>query len=339
MQLFCCFTASNDSFGAIFHNRRKRKKNKMTKATNKNLIAFLVVLVLSISTSITVFADTSTSAQVSSVTTVSRGEEITFTVGISNGTEVQSILIIPSYDSNVFELISGAWTLSGEMISDFSVSSGDGVILFNPGINVDGTVLTFTLKAKDDAVFGTYTISAEVIITDSNGNSMLNTSGASVQIKCNHSFTKVDTTYLKSEATCTSPTLYYKSCVTCGAQGTETFEYGTTLAHTYNREVVEEKYLASPASCTAKAKYYKSCSCGAQGTETFEVGDVVIRGDTNGDERITKDDAIYILMNTFFAEDYPANQDFDFDKDSSVTKDDAIYVLMYTFFPDNYPID
>ena len=37
--------------------------------------------------------------------------------------------------------------------------------------------------------------------------------------------------YLKSEATCTSPAVYYKSC-SCGAKGTETFTYGSALGHT-----------------------------------------------------------------------------------------------------------
>ena len=37
--------------------------------------------------------------------------------------------------------------------------------------------------------------------------------------------------YLKSEATCTSPAVYYKSC-SCGAKSTETFTYGSALGHT-----------------------------------------------------------------------------------------------------------
>lgn len=64
-----------------------------------------------------------------------------------------------------------------------------------------------------------------------------------------------------------------------------------------------------------------------------------IVGDVNGDGEVTKDDAIYVLMYTFFEDEYPAHQDFDFNKDGTVTKDDAIYVLMYTFFPDDYPIE
>ncbi len=240
------------------------------------LTTVLVILMLSIATSITAFAGTNASAYVTSNGATSRGEAITFSVGISNGTGVQSILIIPTYDSSAFELVSGAWTLSGGLMSDFSVSSGDGAIAFNPGISVNGTVLTFTLKAKADAPFGTQTVSAQVLITDSTGTSTLGTSGSSVQIKCNHNFTKEDTSYLKSEATCTSPAVYYKSCATCGAQGTETFNYGTKVDHSYTKQDTSDAYRVSKATCTAQAVYKYRCeTCDAAGTETYKHGTVL----------------------------------------------------------------
>ena len=70
----------------------------------------------------------------------------------------------------------------------------------------------------------------------------------------------------------------------------------------------------------------------------IETKPAFVVGDANGDDLVTKDDAIYILMYTFFENEYPAKQSLDFNKDGNVTKDDAIYVLMYTFFPDDYPI-
>ncbi len=79
--------------------------------------------------------------------------------------------------------------------------------------------------------------------------------------------------YLKSEATCTSKAVYYKSCV-CGEKGSDTFEYGDLAAHVYDQEVVDAAYLKSEATCTSKALYYKSCVCGEKGSDTFEYGDL-----------------------------------------------------------------
>lgn len=49
-----------------------------------------------------------------------------------------------------------------------------------------------------------------------------------------HSYTEknTDAKYLKSAATCTAKAVYYYSCA-CGEKGTETFESGETLAHTW----------------------------------------------------------------------------------------------------------
>ena len=63
-----------------------------------------------------------------------------------------------------------------------------------------------------------------------------------------------------------------------------------------------------------------------------------IVGDLDGTETIDKDDAIYLLMHSFFPEIYPVYQECDYDGNGNVDKDDAVYLLMYTFFPDYYPL-
>ena len=64
-----------------------------------------------------------------------------------------------------------------------------------------------------------------------------------------------------------------------------------------------------------------------------------IPGDVNDDDTVTDADAVYLLMYTFFPDDYPVNQDCDFNRDGTVTDADAVYLLMYTFFPEDYPIE
>ena len=87
-----------------------------------------------------------------------------------------------------------------------------------------------------------------------------------------HFVDQVNEYRLKSAATCTSPAVYYQSCSTCGAQGTETFTNGKPLGHdwgawtqnsdekTHTRickrdtsHTETENCHGGTASCTAKA--------------------------------------------------------------------------------------
>ncbi len=75
--------------------------------------------------------------------------------------------------------------------------------------------------------------------------------------------------YLFESANCDHPAAYYYSC-SCGKAGTETFEYGTALAHDFSAQNTDSQYLAESAKCLSPAEYYHSCSrCGETGTTTF----------------------------------------------------------------------
>ena len=63
-----------------------------------------------------------------------------------------------------------------------------------------------------------------------------------------------------------------------------------------------------------------------------------IIGDLDGDEKITDKDAIYLLMHSYFPDDYPVDQPLDYNNDGLINDKDAIYLLMHCYFPEDYPI-
>ena len=72
---------------------------------------------------------------------------------------------------------------------------------------------------------------------------------------------------------------------------------------------------------------------------SFNINEQSTPGDIDGVEGVTDADAEYLLMYTFFPEDYPVNQECDFNGDGFVNDADAEHLLMYTFFPEDYPLN
>lgn len=233
----------------------------------------LCIMLLIAAMSFSVYAGTA--AAVSCADEASAGDTVTVTVSISGGSALKGIAVIPSYDSDVFELTGGSWLIKGAL-ADFSVSNGDGVIAFETSTDVDGDILTFALKVKNSAAVGKASVGCSVTVQDSNSVNTSYSASTKVNIVCKHSFTKKDASAgnMKSAATCTSKAVYYYTCEYCGAKGSDTFEYGETTDHTYTKKNISKDYLVSAADCTKKAVYYYSCEhCGAKGTETFEAGE------------------------------------------------------------------
>ena len=61
-------------------------------------------------------------------------------------------------------------------------------------------------------------------------------------------------------------------------------------------------------------------------------------GDLDGDKKITDKDAIYLLMHSYFPDDYTVDQPLDYNNDGLINDKDAIYLLMHCYFPEDYPI-
>lgn len=103
---------------------------------------------------------------------------------------------------------------------------------------------------------------------------------------------------------------------TCEYTGCDAEVLNTRAAHTYGND----------GTCTV---------CGYKKAETPAAP---IRGDFKGDGKVDSNDAIYLLKNTFFGNEYPLNQGGDLNGDGKVDSNDAIYLLKHVFFGSDYPL-
>lgn len=64
-----------------------------------------------------------------------------------------------------------------------------------------------------------------------------------------------------------------------------------------------------------------------------------VLGDMDGNGKFDTDDAVYLLFNLNFPDQYPANQATDFNTDGKADVDDAIQLLFHILFPDRYQLN
>ena len=158
----------------------------------------------------------------------------------------------------------------------------------------------------------------------------------------------------KSE-TCGVAGSKHEECTVCHATRNENTAIDATGDHTYEWVVDKSETCGETGvkheECTVcHATHNENTAIDATGDHTYDDDldevcnvcgherQVYTPGDIDGVEGINDRDAIYLLMNSFFEEDYPLNQSGDFDGNGEVNDRDAIYLLMYSFFPDDYPL-
>lgn len=161
---------------------------------------------------------------------------------------------------------------------------------------------------------------------------------------------------ISKEATCTEEGTAIYKCYYCGFEEERTI--GMT-EHTYGEwEKCDETNHKKTCNCgdtiyeehsfdegvvtknpTTDEFGEKTYTCQVCQEEKKEQIDKLVSGDLNEDFSVTDADAVYLLMYTFFPEEYTVNQSLDFNGDGSITDADAVYLLMYTFFPEEYPIN
>lgn len=213
----------------------------------KRLFSILVTLTLVLAMASPVFAAESAQMTISaSKSTAVPGETVDFTVSISQVDDCRSGGIVISYDSAVFEYVSGRCLVSGAVMSDFS--GGTGVFAFSEGISLSGDIFQFTLKVRSDAPVATSPVSGSPSVRTGAGQLSCGISGTSITVRCEHSYggwTAADGSH-------------QRTCAKCGSI--------ETSGHTWNEGTVTK----APTCKDTGSKEVTCTLCGATSTVSID---------------------------------------------------------------------
>lgn len=210
----------------------------------KKLFSITVCILLLVALAVPAMAAGTTSfSMAASNSVLRRGDTVTFTVTVSGGEPATSYGLMLSYDSNVFELVNGSTTVAGTLVSSFHNGFA---FMYQTPTAYSGTVGTVTLKVKDTASFGSFTVSGSASVK--NGSEAIGASGCSqtVTIACDHSY---------GAWTAAGNAGHQRTCSVCGNVD--------TAAHTWNSGTVTK-----PASCKEAGSRTLTCTtCSASKRE------------------------------------------------------------------------
>ena len=221
---------------------------KHTLATTKLIVVIAIMIAMFTAFSVVAFADGESATVSCGSKSVSRGKEVTFSVSV-NANSVRSIAIVPTYDTDLFDFVSGTWNpevADKAILSNFSSSPVPNALLATESaVALNGEVLTFTLSAKDDAAITSSAVTVKFML---NGNNeVTNVTGVDVKVCC------APTAHTWVKATCTTP----KTCTECGETS------GEIPGHIYGYGVVT-KY---PTETADGEKVYTCVDCSDKKTE------------------------------------------------------------------------
>ena len=253
---------------------------------------------------------------------------------------VKSMAMTPMFDSDIFELVSKEWLVDATM----RVIEPEIAAAWMNETNINTTLFKFVFRANQ--LTDGSLITADVLVQN-NGVIRLSVVGSNVAvIECPHTNCTVSTIdadhHLAVCDVCGFATISAHAfdgvcdaiCDDCGYERVAPHSYSEswTLDENGHWHVCD---LCGAIDAVIDHVYADEHDmyCDDCGYQRFILGDV------NADGYVDSDDAVHLLMHTYYPDDYTVNQPCDFDNDSDVDSDDAIRILMYVFFGEvEYPL-
>lgn len=118
-----------------------------------------------------------------------RGDTVEFTVNISSVANCKAVGVMITYDTSVFEMVSGSCVVSDAVMRSFDAKTGNGELALESARTLSGAVFKFTLKVKADARLGAAaSVSGTASVRDTSGYLATTVKSATVTVACRHSF-------------------------------------------------------------------------------------------------------------------------------------------------------
>ncbi|MBQ2675080.1 MAG: hypothetical protein IJG07_10455, partial [Prevotella sp.] len=244
----------------------------------KRIVSLAVCLLLVLSLAVSAVGANNATATIASAN-AKPGETVTVKITLSNSEPLKSILIRPSYDNSVVEMLSGEWLISGMMAEPWSEEFGDASIAFNNNEDVNGAIFEMTFRIKPSATVTQTTIQAEEFTAkakaaDNSENDVpITVVSGTITIQQTHTHTLIATA--AKAATCTEDgNIAFWYCSGCGKyfsdanaehEITQAQTVVPTLGHDWG-EWTESK----AAKCTEKGEEKRVCKRDGTHTETRE---------------------------------------------------------------------
>ena len=244
----------------------------------KRIVSLAVCLLLVLSLAVSAVGANNATATIASAN-AKPGETVTVKITLSNSEPLKSILIRPSYDNSVVEMLSGEWLISGMMAEPWSEEFGDASIAFNNNEDVNGAIFEMTFRIKPSATVTQTTIQAEEFTAkakaaDNSENDVpITVVSGTITIQQTHTHTLIATA--AKAATCTEDgNIAFWYCSGCGKyfsdanaehEITQAQTVVPTLGHDWG-EWTESK----AAKCTEKGEEKRVCKRDGNHTETRE---------------------------------------------------------------------
>ena len=182
-----------------------------------SLLALVMLIYPWIGISLTVSAEETGATITFSEAAAYKGETVEIRAVLSGRSSIKSMALVPQYDSDALEYVHGEWLVGNALMSDWSDTEKNGVILFSSAKDLNGEIALFRFRIKESDSWEEIPFTCRAVMKNGEQELDIAVIPSVVRILCDHIWAEETFT---QDATCTQVGRTYKRCTVCGTENT-----------------------------------------------------------------------------------------------------------------------